>query len=177
MRASFAIVASMLLLGAAPAAAAPQPADPAAAVAMLKQFLATPGAVWKLVPAVLGVVVLSFLFYAWALRLACRICGSDVTIGQAFAAVVVQLVVGVCVGVLELAGFALLGFGPAQGLEFQGAQMGISLLANAFVIERMGMSESFIRAIAVCVFAPLITAAVSVAVALAGMFAFGLLAA
>jgi hypothetical protein len=180
MRAPSVVIALILLLCAARAGAETQPLDAAAAMALTKKFLAAPppGAGWGFA-LFLGIIVASFVFYAWALRLACRLCGaSDVTIRHALLAVVVQLVVGLCVGMLELAGLTLLGFGPAQGgVGVQAAQAGITLFANAFVIQRMGLSDGFLRALVVSVVAPLIAAVVGGAVALAGMFVLGHLAA
>jgi hypothetical protein len=126
--------------------------------------------------AALGGLLLYLLMMALALRLAVRVVGDEVPgFGRAFAVAAVQIVAGIVLGAV-LGGVALAGVAdPASG-AFQGVQLLLGFVVNAFVVQAM-LGLAFGRALVVAFVELLVTIAIGVAIGIAIFLLAGGLAA
>jgi hypothetical protein len=128
-----------------------------------------------LLAAVLGVLGLSFLFYAWLIQLACRICGEDVpAFSRALAVAGVQFVAGVGLGIIEFAILGAAGAGPSPLIR--GINTLLSLAVNVSVLRAM-LGQTLGKALVVQLVSMAITIAIAIAFALALLFGLGGMAA
>lgn len=119
----------------------------------------------------LGMVVFSFLFYAFLIRLACRICGESVpSLGRAAAVVGVQFVAGIGLGILEAAVLGMAGGGLSPVVRGVNTLLGFSL--NVWILRSM-LGQTLGKALAVELVSIVISVALVVAIVLALLVGFG----
>lgn len=120
-------------------------------------------------------VALGLLLYAWVLRVACRVCGAEPpAFGRALAAVGVQLLAGIGLGIALGIGALTTGLAASHGLAFQLGQAVVSMVLNAAVLVWMEICDGFVQALVVTVVAALITLVLTVAVVFGLAILFGL---
>jgi hypothetical protein len=121
-------------LGPFAAGAARDPIGPAMARFPLLASLGAGG----LLGLAFGLAVASFLFYAWVLQLACRLCREEKPgFGRALGVVAMQMLVGIGIGFAELLLLGATGIGRGAGPALQGAQALVGFAAQSIVVARM----------------------------------------
>jgi hypothetical protein len=147
---------------------APVPDAPAAPPAQLPDWSAQllQMGVAVVVAAALGGLLLYLLMMALALRLAVRLVGDEAPgFGRAFAVAAVQVVAGMVIGAV-LGGVALAGVADPASPAFQGGQLLIGFVVNAFVVRAM-LGLSFGRALVVALVELVITVVIGIAIGIA----------
>jgi hypothetical protein len=165
----------MRLLGLVPAlgplavAAARHPLDPAIARFPLLAGIGVGG----LLGLAACLLVASFLFYAWVLGLACRLCGEEKPgLGRALGIVALQLLVGIGIGISELLLLGATGIGSAAGPAFQGGQALLGFAANCVVVARM-LELGLGKAAAIQLMSLAITVGIAIGLGVLAAFAAG----
>lgn len=148
----------------------PKPRPDAAKLAAKMAFLRHLG-VGGILAIALGMIVFSFLFYAFLIQLACRICGEQVpAFSRALAVAGVQFVAGIGLGILEAAVLGSAGGGLSPVVRGANTLLGFSL--NVWILRSM-LGQTLGKALAVELVSIVISIGLGIAIVLALLAGFG----